>query len=809
VRCTREPSPRQPPRELTHGSVGFAALWPAAALVADASRLAACAIALAGAYGLLPSDAQRAVDDGVDFAVRLAGRLCKRTWRAVVSPLVTGVQRAWGALHTSVVAPLAPLARRMLALSPVPVALAVVRALASATAHGAGDTTPSSVAWVLASIYAPALAALFAGSAVAWKYEDLAPPRLRTANLLASPLASLATTAAGVAHFLPAIVRAAAHAGELVEEASTASPTQDLHALAQLSLACALSALCAACSCGLCWAAARRDERLAGLASRAWQVAELGLKLAVVLVGPRLIAGPLWSVARMLASAQARPERGAMTAYAVARGALTSAAGARATALCVRSLRQQVARLDALLAASERVAMRAAKVAVQPVAAALAFATSRVEGSQGIALAGFGLGVGVLGASENAPAWAAVGAVALLRGLAGMGRQWPRRFGVFARLWALAWAAGRRAQRALQPAVMALTAWTLARAAWTQQSAPPHAAAFAVAAVHVLAAAVWWAALEAGWPRAQRAAETVDAALHALPRAAESAAARVFAHLAGALAVAAAWVLRPLTHLARVAAPLLLAAWDEPRIGLAASLVALAAALQLFRSGWDVAAYAAVVGSLRAVAATLSSVLGAVAAATATAASRELAAAWDDVVRASLLESRALAWALALFAVHGPVTLRASAAPQLRPFTFAAGAVVLFPELSRSAALVGAAWAVLAAVVRAVEDRRVSEARRAWRAFNERPDARAPADAVAEALAGLPDASAVERRFDEGAECAICKDAGDQDEAQQLLLCGHSFHRACIGQWVVVHPSCPLCRRPVSRAHGVLNELVL
>lgn len=41
--------------------------------------------------------------------------------------------------------------------------------------------------------------------------------------------------------------------------------------------------------------------------------------------------------------------------------------------------------------------------------------------------------------------------------------------------------------------------------------------------------------------------------------------------------------------------------------------------------------------------------------------------------------------------------------------------------------------------------------------------------------------------------CAICRDDIDMT-VMHALHCNHKFHMDCIHSWLVIHPSCPLCR---------------
>jgi hypothetical protein len=47
--------------------------------------------------------------------------------------------------------------------------------------------------------------------------------------------------------------------------------------------------------------------------------------------------------------------------------------------------------------------------------------------------------------------------------------------------------------------------------------------------------------------------------------------------------------------------------------------------------------------------------------------------------------------------------------------------------------------------------------------------------------------------------CAICND--DMTDAVQSIQCGHVFHKACIEEWIKMHPTCPLCRSDFTVVH--------
>ncbi|OEL29769.1 hypothetical protein BAE44_0009212 [Dichanthelium oligosanthes] len=49
------------------------------------------------------------------------------------------------------------------------------------------------------------------------------------------------------------------------------------------------------------------------------------------------------------------------------------------------------------------------------------------------------------------------------------------------------------------------------------------------------------------------------------------------------------------------------------------------------------------------------------------------------------------------------------------------------------------------------------------------------------------------------AGCAIClSDFADGERIRVLPVCGHRFHVVCVDRWLVLHCSCPTCRRRLS-----------
>ncbi|TKW27781.1 hypothetical protein SEVIR_3G280000v4 [Setaria viridis] len=78
----------------------------------------------------------------------------------------------------------------------------------------------------------------------------------------------------------------------------------------------------------------------------------------------------------------------------------------------------------------------------------------------------------------------------------------------------------------------------------------------------------------------------------------------------------------------------------------------------------------------------------------------------------------------------------------------------------------------------------------------EAPRAR-PLDDVASALPVYVYSSA-EEGGGKTPECAVCiVELRDGDSARRLPRCGHRFHADCVGAWLRLHATCPLCRATV------------
>ncbi|CAL4900257.1 unnamed protein product [Urochloa decumbens] len=73
-----------------------------------------------------------------------------------------------------------------------------------------------------------------------------------------------------------------------------------------------------------------------------------------------------------------------------------------------------------------------------------------------------------------------------------------------------------------------------------------------------------------------------------------------------------------------------------------------------------------------------------------------------------------------------------------------------------------------------------------------------PLGDVAAALPVYVYGSSAEEGGQKAPECAVCiVELRDGDAARRLPRCGHRFHADCVGAWLRLHATCPLCRATV------------
>jgi|GEM_PF-4473999 len=57
--------------------------------------------------------------------------------------------------------------------------------------------------------------------------------------------------------------------------------------------------------------------------------------------------------------------------------------------------------------------------------------------------------------------------------------------------------------------------------------------------------------------------------------------------------------------------------------------------------------------------------------------------------------------------------------------------------------------------------------------------------------------------------CSICIDPIEEEGDKKIKVlkdCGHIFHKTCINEWIVINPTCPLCRTIVKSLSRTIQE---
>ena len=50
-------------------------------------------------------------------------------------------------------------------------------------------------------------------------------------------------------------------------------------------------------------------------------------------------------------------------------------------------------------------------------------------------------------------------------------------------------------------------------------------------------------------------------------------------------------------------------------------------------------------------------------------------------------------------------------------------------------------------------------------------------------------------------ECTVCMETFcTNDQIRELPICGHTFHKKCVDEWLSLHATCPICRKNVEEA---------
>ena len=57
-------------------------------------------------------------------------------------------------------------------------------------------------------------------------------------------------------------------------------------------------------------------------------------------------------------------------------------------------------------------------------------------------------------------------------------------------------------------------------------------------------------------------------------------------------------------------------------------------------------------------------------------------------------------------------------------------------------------------------------------------------------------------------ECSICLTVGIAVQEAKCLPCCHKFHDECVQKWLLITPSCPMCRAPMIHQHSRSDVLI-
>uniref|UniRef100_A0A0D9WFL2 RING-type E3 ubiquitin transferase n=1 Tax=Leersia perrieri TaxID=77586 RepID=A0A0D9WFL2_9ORYZ len=88
--------------------------------------------------------------------------------------------------------------------------------------------------------------------------------------------------------------------------------------------------------------------------------------------------------------------------------------------------------------------------------------------------------------------------------------------------------------------------------------------------------------------------------------------------------------------------------------------------------------------------------------------------------------------------------------------------------------------------------------RRGWPAAEEEADIAASLPVHVYSASDDAAAAGEDWKAAAAAECAVCiVEFRDGDMARLLPRCGHRFHADCVGSWLRLHSTCPLCRAAV------------
>lgn len=68
--------------------------------------------------------------------------------------------------------------------------------------------------------------------------------------------------------------------------------------------------------------------------------------------------------------------------------------------------------------------------------------------------------------------------------------------------------------------------------------------------------------------------------------------------------------------------------------------------------------------------------------------------------------------------------------------------------------------------------------------------------------------AAVFGKGEDAQECACCAEVFNARKVIKATPCGHHFHEKCLGRWMTVASTCPLCRFELSSTSTAVSETV-
>ena len=66
----------------------------------------------------------------------------------------------------------------------------------------------------------------------------------------------------------------------------------------------------------------------------------------------------------------------------------------------------------------------------------------------------------------------------------------------------------------------------------------------------------------------------------------------------------------------------------------------------------------------------------------------------------------------------------------------------------------------------------------------------------------IPTVKISKEQMEKSQSCSVCWEDFTEGEEVKLLECGHCFHEGCIGPWLELHGTCPVCRKELSSGSG-------